>query len=63
MMMSKNRSIAQLVECRSPKPKVKGSSPFAPARFYRYDLAYHKQIIIENNILNIFSYLQNIVFR
>ena len=28
---SKNRGVVQLVERRSPKPHVKGSSPFAPA--------------------------------
>ena len=28
----RNRGVVQLVERRSPKPHVKGSSPFAPAK-------------------------------
>ena len=32
------RGIAQLVEHRSPKPGVGGSSPSAPAKFKVYDL-------------------------
>ena len=31
-MISKYRSVAQLVEHRSPKPKVAGSIPAAPAK-------------------------------
>ena len=33
-----DRSVAQLVERRSPKPKVGGSSPFAPATIYLEDV-------------------------
>ncbi len=32
-MLGEFRSVAQLVEHRSPKPVVVGSSPSAPARF------------------------------
>ena len=58
-MTGNSRGLAQLVEHRSPKPRVVGSSPSAPARRYK-DFLFKQAVFWRYTMSNPLKYVQQV---